>query len=456
MRDEDFFQIDDSDDYKKGYVDAPFDDYRYTEEMLAEVDRMGNISEEEARLDRLRIENERIEQARAERLRRESERKEKERREKELLEIERSRKEQEEKERLERERIEVAKKERERLEKERIEKVRLENERLEKIRLEMAGAISPQSKPVPEPVPEPVAVPVPEPVAEPKPEPVTEPVTKTETESQSESVVDDSDDDYKIDFFSTKPEQKTHDKHKKHEKREKKEKKNTKESVKAPRKPLLHKGKKDKTDEPVREDITPEEIEKAVDDERLKSRLKAIVYSAIAVVVVLVLAFFVVKALIPGYDLGAGETIRLMNTDVTVPGDVSDFNRMLEGNNIGMERLYYDEKLNPGQAKSYYFSGDYYAAGFITVKNNNETKTLANECDLVQVNLEMLSSKSYANINFRYKGITPKSTKEEIIEKLGEPEAQKDKMYCYSQTGTSLYIVLDSNDNISSFNIRKQ
>ena len=64
-----------------------------------------------------------------------------------------------------------------------------------------------------------------------------------------------------------------------------------------------------------------------------------------------------------------------------------------------------------------YLSSD--AAGFITVKNNNETKTLANECDLVQVNLEMLSSKSYANINFRYKGITPKSTKEEIIEKLG-------------------------------------
>ncbi len=446
MRDEDFFNIDDSDDYKKGYVDAPFDDYRYTEEMLAEVDRMGNISEEEARLDRLRIENERIEHARAERLRRESEKKEKERREKELLEIELRRKEQEEKERLEKERIEALKNERERLEKERIEKVRLENERLEKIRLEMAGAISPQSKP------EPVAVPKPEPVAESKPEPVSEPVT----EPQNEPVVDDSDDDYKIEIFSTKPEQKTHDKHKKHEKREKKEKKNTKESVKAPRKPLLHKGKKDKTDEPVREDITPEEIEKAVDDERLKSRLKAIVYSAIAVVVVLVLAFFVVKALIPGYDLGAGETIRLMNTDVTVPGDVSDFNRMLEGNNIGMERLYYDEKLNPGQAKSYYFSGDYYAAGFITVKNNNETKTLANECDLVQVNLEMLSSKSYANINFRYKGITPKSTKEEIIEKLGEPEAQKDKMYCYSQTGTSLYIVLDSNDNISSFNIRKQ
>ena len=97
-----------------------------------------------------------------------------------------------------------------------------------------------------------------------------------------------------------------------------------------------------------------------------------------------------------------------------------------------------------------------YNRKFITVKNNSEKRSAVEDCDLVQINLEMLSSKTYANINFRFKGITPNSTKDDLIDKLGEPEAQKDKMYCYSATGTTLYFVLDSDDNISSFNIIKQ
>ncbi len=433
MRDDDYFKIDDIDDYKSGYVDATFDDYKYTEEMLAEVDRMGTMSEEEARLDRLRLENERIEQAREERLRREREREENERREKERLERERIEREARERQRIEQERIEAERRERERLEAERTIRIKMEAERLERIRLEMAA--SQPANPVEFQTEETVQTATEELKSQPEENVQHEETTQAKVQEtkdvSSEAQEDGSDDDYKIEIFaSPKPDK--------------------------PSKSNIFSRFKKKKDDAVHEDITADEIEKAVDDEQLRARLKMIGGAAIALVVVLIIASIVMKAILPGYDLGAGETIRLMNTDVTVPGDISEFDKMLENNNITMERLYYDDELNPGEAKSYYFGGDYYAAGFITVKNNSEKRSAVEDCDLVQINLEMLSSKTYANINFRFKGITPNSTKDDLIDKLGEPEAQKDKMFCYSATGTTLYFVLDSDDNISSFNIRKQ